>query len=150
MEQRLTILTIGVDNLATMRDFYVEQFGWTPAAENKDIVFFKLNGVLLGFFKKGDLAQDAQVEAAAAAVGSKPFSLAHDVRTEKEVDELFALLESRGVEIVKRPEKTFFGAYGGYVADAEGNLWDIACNPYIELDERGNVVAHRDIKHLEQ
>ena len=149
MEQRLTIVTVGVDDLATMRDFYVEKFGWTPAAENKDIVFFKLNGVLLSFFEKEDLARDAQVEAA-AAVGSKPFSLAHDVRTEEEVDELFALLESRGVEIVKRPEKTFFGTYGGYVADVEGNLWDIACNPYVELDERGDVVAHRDIKHLEQ
>ena len=85
-----------------------------------------------------------------AAFGSKPFSLAHDVRTEEEVDELFALLESRGVEIVRRPEKTFFGAYGGYVADVEGNLWDIACNPYIELDERGDVVTHKDIEHLEQ
>ncbi|CAA9476068.1 MAG: hypothetical protein AVDCRST_MAG12-1170 [uncultured Rubrobacteraceae bacterium] len=148
MEQRLTIVTVGVDNLATMRDFYVERFGWTLAAENKDIVFFKLNGVLLSFFEKEDLARDARVEA--AAVGSKPFSLAHNVRTEKEVDELFASLESRGVEIVKRPEKTFFGAYGGYVADVEGNLWDIACNPYIELDERGDVVLHRDIKHLEQ
>ncbi len=149
MEQRLTIMTVGVDDLAAMRDFYVEKFGWTPVAENKDIVFFKLGGVLMGFFEKQDLARDAQVESA-SGVNSKAFSLAHDVRTEEEVDELFALLESRGVEIVKRPEKTFFGAYGGYVADVEGNLWDIACNPYIELDERGDVVLHKDIKHLEQ
>lgn len=64
------------------------------------------------------------------------------METEEEVDGLFALLESsKGVEIVKRPEKTFFGAYGGYVADVEGNLWDIACNPYVELDERGDVVT---------
>ena len=84
------------------------------------------------------------------APGSKPFSLAHDVRSEEEVDELFALLENRGVEIVKRPEKTFFGAYGGYVADVEGNLWDIAYNPYVEHDERVDAVAHGDIEHLEQ
>ena len=147
MEQRLTIVTVGVDDLAAMRAFYVEKFGWKPEAENKDIVFFKLGGVLLGFFEKEDLARDARVE---LAPGSKPFSLAHDVRSEEEVDELFALLETRGVEIVKRPEKTFFGAYGGYVADVEGNLWDIAYNPYVELDERGDVVAHGDIKHLEQ
>ncbi len=147
MEQRLSILTLGVDDLAAMRDFYVEKFGWTPVAENKDIVFFGLNGTLLSFFEKEALAQDAQVERAA---GSSGFSLAHNVRTEDEVDELFALLESEGVEIVKRPEKTFFGAYGGYVADVEGNLWDIACNPYVELDEQGAVVTHKDIKHLEQ
>ena len=148
MEQRLSILTLGVDDLAAMRDFYVEKFGWTPVTENKDIVFFKLNGVLLSFFEKEALAQDARVEP--VAVGSKPFSLAHNVETEEEVDELFALLASKGVEIVKRPEKTFFGAYGGYVADVEGNLWDIACNPYVELDERGDVVTHKDIEHLEQ
>ena len=148
MKQRLSILTLGVDDLVAMRGFYVDKFGWTPVAENKDIVFFKLNGILLSFFQKEDLARDAQVEP--AAVGSKPFSLAHNVGSEKEVDELFALLESKGVEIVKHPEKTFFGAYGGYVADVEGNLWDISCNPYIRLDVRGAVVTHKDIKHLEQ
>ena len=147
MEQRLSILTLGVDDLAAMRNFYVEKFGWTPVAENRDIVFFKLNGTLLSFFEKEALAQDAQV--ATVAVGSKQFSLAYIVETEEEVDELFALLESKGVEIVKRPEKTFFGAYGGYVADVEGNLWDIACNPYVQLDEQGDVVTHGDIKHLE-
>ena len=93
MEQRLTILTLSVDDLAAMRDFYVEKFGWTPEAENRDIVFFKLGGVLLGFFEKEDLARDARVE---PAPGSKPFSLAHDVRSKEEVDELFALLEGRG------------------------------------------------------
>ena len=148
MEQRLSILTLGVDDLAAMRNFYVEKFGWTPVAENRDIVFFKLNGTLLSFFEKEALAQDAQV--ATVAVGSKQFSLAYIVETEEEVDELFALLESKGVEIIKRPEKTFFGAYGGYVADVEGNLWDIACNPYVQLDEQGDVVTHGDIKHLEQ
>ncbi len=131
-----------------MRDFYVDKFGWTPVAENKDIVFFNLNGILLGLFEKEDLAQDAQVES--VAVSSTSFSLAHIVETEEEVDDLFASLENKGVEIVKRPQKTFFGAYGGYVADLEGNLWDIASNPYIELDDEGNVTSHKDIKHLEQ
>lgn len=147
MEQRLSILTLGVDNLPAMRDFYVRGFGWTPVAENKDIVFFKLNGSLLSLFDKEALAQDADMEQDGG--GSRTFSLAYIVETEEEVDELFALLESRGVNIVKRPQKTFFGAYGGYVADIEGNLWDIGSNPYIELDERGNV-THKDIKHLEQ
>ncbi len=84
--------TLGPDELAAMRDFSAEKLGWRPAAENEDIVFFKLNGVLLGFFEKVDLAQDARVKSTAG--GSKPFSLAHDVRTEEE--ELFALLERRG------------------------------------------------------
>ena len=53
-------MTVGVDDLAAMRDFYAEKFGWKPEAENKDIVFFKLGGVLLGFFEKEDLARDAR------------------------------------------------------------------------------------------
>jgi uncharacterized glyoxalase superfamily protein PhnB len=72
------------------------------------------------------------------------------VKTEKQVDELFTLLESRGVKIVKRPQKTFFGAYRGYVADIEDNLWEISTNPYVEVDEQGNIIKHKDIKHLEQ
>lgn len=148
MEQRLSILTLGVDDIAAMRDFYVDKFGWTPLAENRDIVFFKLNGALLSFYDKEVLAQGAREEP--AAVGSKPFSLAYNVETEDEVDELFALLEGKGVKIVKRPHKWFFGAYVGYVADVEGNVWEIGYNPYIELDEQGHVVTHKDIKHLEQ
>jgi len=148
MKQRLSILTIGVNDLAAMRNFYEQKFGWTPVAANKDIVFFKLNGCLLSFLGKTDLAQDANVAEATGA--SKSFLLAYVVKTEKEVDDLFAQLEGQGVKIVKRPQKTFFGAYTGYVADVEGNLWDIGCNPYIEMDEQGNVITHKDIKHLEQ
>lgn len=148
MEQRLTILTIGVNDLSAMKDFYVQKFGWTPVAENKDIAFFKLNSCLLSLFDKKTLAQDANVKDGNG--GSKSFSLAYIVKTEEEVDDLFALLESRGVKIVKRPQKTFFGAYSGYVADVEDNLWDIGCNPYIETDEQGNVITHKDIKHLER
>lgn len=62
MQQRRSILMLGVDNLAAMRDFYVDEFGWTPVTENKDIVFFKLNGVLLSFFEKEALTQDARVD----------------------------------------------------------------------------------------
>lgn len=148
MDQRLSILTLGVNDLAAMRNFYVQKFGWTPVAENKDIVFFKLSGCLLSLFDKRALAEDANLKYESG--GSKSFAFAYLVKTEKAVDELFALLESRGVKIVKRPQKTFFGAYSGYVADLEGNLWDIGSNPLIELDEQGNVITHKDIKHLEQ
>src|SRR3954470_13562180 len=102
MEQRLSILTLGVDGLPAMRDFYVRRFGWAPVAENKDIVFFKLNGSLLSLFDKEALVQDADVEQDGG--GPRTFSLAYIVETEEEVDGLFALLESRGVNIVKRPQ----------------------------------------------
>ncbi len=76
--------------------------------------------------------------------------LGYLLKTAEEVDELFALLESKGVTIVKKPVKTFFGAYTGYVQDVEGNLWDVGYNPLIPMDEDHNVITHEDIKHLEQ
>lgn len=145
MKPKLSIVTLGVDDLQSARDFYEHKFGWTPVASNKDIVFYKLNGVLLSLFGKHELASEAGVGTVGGSIG-----LDYLVETEREVNELFTLLESRGVDIVKRPEMTFFGAYVGYVSDNEGNVWGIGCNPYIELDEQGNVVTHKDIKHLER
>ncbi|MCW3062551.1 MAG: hypothetical protein JWQ02_4372 [Capsulimonas sp.] len=147
MDQRLSLITIGVNDLAAVRAFYEEKFEWTPVAANKDIVFFLMNGFLLGFFGKEDLAKDANVTD--LAHGATPFTLAYNVASESEVDSLVASLESRGVRIVKRPEATFFGGYNAYVADVEENLWEIACNPFVELDHAGNVVTHKDISTLE-
>jgi catechol 2,3-dioxygenase-like lactoylglutathione lyase family enzyme len=123
MEQRLSILTIGVKDLAAMRAFYEQKFGWTPEAVNKDIVFYKINGSLISFFPARALAEDAKVPYTEDP--ARINVLGYIVNSEKEVDELFAQLESKGVTIVKRPVKTFFGAYTGYVQDVEGNLWDI-------------------------
>lgn len=148
MEQRVSLVTIGVKNLAAIRDFYENKFGWQPAAVNKDIVFYKISGALLSFFPEKDLAADAGLEVSRSSAGK--FVLGYLVNTEKEVDELFASLESNGVTIVKKPVKTFFGAYTGYVQDVEGNLWDVGYNPLIPIDEDHNVVTHEDIRHLEQ
>ncbi len=145
MKPKLNIVTLGVSNLRNARDFYERKFGWTPVAVNKDIVFYKLNGILLSLFGKQEPASEAGVSTVGGSIG-----LDHLVDTAEEVDELSTLLEGRGVDIVKRPEMTFFGAYVGYVADNEGNVWGVGCNPYIELDEQGNVVTHKDIKHLER
>ena len=148
MEQRLSNLTIGVKDLAAMRAFYEQKFGWTPVAVNKDIVFYKINGSLISFFPARALAEDAKIPYTENV--SRHYALGYIVNTEKEVDELFAQLESKGVAIVKRPEKTVFGAYNGYVQDVEGNLWDIGSNPLIPLDAQRNVLTHEDIRHLEQ
>ncbi|WP_394823153.1 VOC family protein [Pendulispora albinea] len=148
LEQRLSIVTLGVQNLARMRDFYETKLGWKPVAANKDIVFFKVNGMLFALFGNKELAADAQLSADGS--GFRGFTLAYLAHDPAEVDGIFAQLESKGVRIVTRPSKTFFGAYRGYVADIEGNLLEIGYNPLIELDAQGHVVTHRDIRHLEQ
>lgn len=148
MKQRMSILTIGVKDMTAMRAFYEQKFGWVPVAVNKDIVFYKINGSLISLFPAKALADDARIPYADQF--SRHYILGYIVNTEQEVDDLYAELKSKGVTIVKMPEKTFFGAYTGYVQDAEGNLWDIGTNPLIPLDENENVITHKDIRHLEQ
>ncbi|MBN9295928.1 MAG: VOC family protein [Filimonas sp.] len=140
MEQRLTFLTIGVTDLKAMRAFYKEKFGWTPSKEDDydGIAFFKLNGIVLGLFPADELAEDAGVAQDGAGT-FKRMTMAINMRSEKEVDEAFAALKAKGVTITKAPEKVFWGGYRGYVADIENNLWEIAYNPFMEMDAEGNV-----------
>ncbi|MCX2739302.1 VOC family protein [Pontibacter anaerobius] len=134
MEQRITLITLGVRNLQRSKDFYQQVFGWQPVeTDSESIVFFQLNGILLSLFPQESLADDAGVSAEGS--GFKKFSLAHNVRSEKEVDELVAELEQKGAIVVKHPEKVFWGGYSGYVADPDDNLWEIAYNPFILPEE---------------
>lgn len=140
MQQRLTLITLGVENLEAMRRFYQDTFGWTPLPSQSDeIVFFQLNGIQLALYGREALAEDSTVSP--DGDGFKGFTLAHNLRSEDEVDAMFAELEQKGVQIVKPPEKVFWGGYSGYIADPEGFLWEIAYNPFMHLDEAGNVVA---------
>lgn len=130
MEQRITLITLGVSDLKRSRTFYEEKFGWKALPNSTDdVVFFQLNGVQLGLFSDRALAEDAQVDGEGS--GFKKFSIAHNMRSEKEVDDLIAELEQRGVTVVKRPQKVFWGGYSSYVVDPDQNLWEIAYNPYL-------------------
>ena len=140
MEQRLTLITIGVEDHTEMRRFYIEVFGWEPTeASNGDITFFHLNGIQLALFGKEDLAQDANVQA--EGMGFKSFTLAHNLQSKEDVDVLFKELVEKGASVAKKPEKTPWGGYSGYIADPEGNLWEIANNPFMKYDEGGNVIG---------
>lgn len=138
MQQRLTIVGLGVTNLATSNDFYENKFGWTKlSSSNENITFMQLNGILLSLFPKDKLAEDAGVSPEGSGFNS--FTLAQNVESKEAVDEIFADLGQKGVTIVKPPQEVFWGGYSGYVADPDGHLWEIAFNPYLALDESGNV-----------
>lgn len=139
MQQRLTIITLGVTNLEVAADFYENQFGWKKLASSTgDITFFQLNGILLSLYPREKLAEDAGVNA--VGQGFKGFSLAYNTRSKEEVDQIVADLEKKGVQIVKKPQEVFWGGYSSYVADPDGHLWEIAFNPYLPMDEKGNVI----------
>ncbi|HEY1113632.1 MAG TPA: VOC family protein [Chitinophagaceae bacterium] len=140
MDQRLTLITLGVSNLQTSIDFYEKKFGWQrTAASNGDIVFFQLNGIQLALFPRESLAEDAHV--ASGGTGFRGFTLAYNTRSEAEVDAVVNHLRGQGVTVVKEPQKVFWGGYSSYVSDPDGNLWEIAYNPYLPMDEKGNVIG---------
>lgn len=130
MEQRITFFTLGVNDLQVSTGFYETIFGWKRSPmSSENIVFFELNGIYLSLYNRKALAEDATVNEAGS--GFKGFTLAYNVGSEKEVDELIEDLRNKGVTIVKEPQKVFWGGYSSYISDPDGNLWEIAFNPYL-------------------
>lgn len=140
MKKALTFITLGVDDLETMKEFYIKKFGWKPLRSDGDIVFFLLNGIILSLYPNQELAADAGVKN--NGKGFKRFTLALCLNSEKEVDDTFGRLEKKGVKVIKTPQKVFWGGYSGYIEDPENNLWEIAYNPFLKMDAEGNVVHH--------
>jgi len=133
MEQRITFITLGVKNLDTSIDFYENKFGWKRSPmSSENIVFFDLNGIHLSLYNCKALAEDATVDAAGS--GFKGFTLSHNVGSEKEVGDLINDLRDKGITIVKEPQKVFWGGYSSYIADPDGNLWEIAFNPFLKME----------------
>ena len=108
-------------------------------SSNDNISFFQLNGILLSLYSREKLAEDAGVSHEGS--GFKGFTLAHNAKTKAEVDQLFDFFKSKNIKIVKEPEEVFWGGYSGYIADPDDHLWEIAFNPFLPLDEKGNAIS---------
>ena len=137
-EPRISLITLGVADLARARAFYESGLGWraSPASQG-DIVFFQLGGLALGLFPRAELAVDAGV--ADDGHGFRGIALAHNVRNPVEVEQLLALAESAGGRIVRSAETASWGGRSGYFADPDGHLWEIAWNPHFALAADGAV-----------
>jgi uncharacterized protein len=133
MEQRMTIITLGVSDINNSVDFYENKMGWKRSdMSNNDIIFYQLNGIILALFARNELAKDATVDATGS--GFKGFTLAYNARSEKEVDDIIYRLKKSGVKIIKEPQKVFWGGYSSYISDPDENLWEIAFNPYLKIE----------------
>lgn len=131
-KQQISIITLGVSDLQDSLRFYRDCFGWEPSGESTgDIVFFRLKGITLALYPLNALADDATVDA--SGTGFKGFTLAINTESEQEVDEIILSLRQKDVKIVKEPQKVFWGGYSSYVSDPDGNLWEIAFNPFMEF-----------------
>lgn len=137
MEQRITMVTLGVDDLARSTAFF-ERLGWRRSvAAAEGVSFFQCGAIAIGLFPATALAEDAGV--APGDAPSTRFALAHNVRSKQEVDALLEEARAAGAEIVKPAEDAPWGGYAGYFRDLDGHLWEVAWNPGFALDADGAV-----------
>jgi uncharacterized protein len=135
---RITLLTLGVADIARARAFY-ERLGFTASsAGNADVCFFDANGVVLAVFGHDALAEDATLPHAPAP-SFRGVSIAWNAGSEAEADRIMAQAEAAGAHIVKPPHKVFWGGYSGYFTDPDGHLWEVAYNPFFPFDEAGHI-----------
>ena len=138
MNQHLHLVTLGVRDYQASKKFYTEILGWKPSsASSDDTTFFQTGGVILSIYQREKLAEDALVDPEGMGFGG--FTLAHNTQSEAEVDEIISDLRSKGVKILKEPQKVFWGGYNSYFADPDGNCWEVAYNPFFPFDENGNL-----------
>lgn len=141
MDQRVSLITLGVDDLAATRRFY-EALGWA-CKEVEETVFVQAGGSAIVLWAREKLASDAGIEdarSAGAADGFGGVALGQNVRTSAEVDAVMDAAAAAGATITKPAAKTFYGGYAGYFADPGGHLWEIAHNPGFTLTEDGSLV----------
>jgi uncharacterized protein len=137
MEQRITLVTLGVADYNKARDFYVG-LGWTPALEIEETAFFQANGVIFTLWAREKLAPDMGIPDDGARWSG--IALAHNVGSRAEVDDVIEQARANGAEITREPSETFYGGYAGAFRDPDGHAWEIAHNPGFGLDGDGNIV----------
>jgi len=136
VEQRVSLVTLGVRDLARSRAFY-EALGWTTGAEqDDDVVFFQAGGMIVALWGRDGLAADSGVEDAGGWGG---VTLAHNVSSPAEVDSVIAQAEAAGAAISRHGAETFWGGYSGVFVDPDGHPWEVAHNPHWTLREDGSV-----------
>jgi catechol 2,3-dioxygenase-like lactoylglutathione lyase family enzyme len=137
MEQRVSLITLGVDDVAAARRFY-EALGW-ECKEVEETVFVQAGGLGIVLWGRAKLADDAGVEDPRAD-GFGGIALAHNVRSREEVDEVLGAAVAAGATVTKPAAETFYGGYAAYFADLDGHLWEIAHNPGFTLKDDGSLV----------
>jgi uncharacterized protein len=138
MEQRLSLVTLGVADVSRAQAFY-EAVGWHldggVADETDHVAFFQAGGLVFALWDRGKLAEDSGVEDGGGWGG---VTLAHNVRSPEEVDAVLAEAEAAGARIARPGDKTFWGGYSGVFVDPDGHPWEVAHNPHWTVHEDGS------------
>jgi len=135
--QRVTLITLGVADLAAARAFYA-RLGWIERGGTEGVAFYQMHGAVLGLFGRADLAADQGRPG--VMLGTGAITLAQNFASEAEVDAAFAAALAAGGTALKAPEKVFWGGYSGYWADPDGHVWELAMNPFWPLAADGSLI----------
>jgi uncharacterized protein len=137
VDQRVSLVTLGVADLGRARAFY-EALGWETRAEpDADVVFFRAGGTIVALWSRDSLAEDTGV---ADSGGWGGITLAYNTRSPEEVDAVLAEAERAGATIARAPAATFWGGYSGVFLDPDGHAWEVAHNPHWTIADDGSVV----------
>lgn len=136
MEQRISLVTLGVRDVAAARRFY-EALGWRPAFAEESVAFFQVGGMVFSLFGRDALAEDANLPAAGS--GFSGIALAYNVRSPDEVAATLAEAERAGAKILKPAQQAFWGGTTGYFADPDGHVWEVAHNPHWVIADDGSI-----------
>jgi uncharacterized protein len=138
MRQKLNLITLGVDNFEKALNFYENGLGWKKSNKSMDeLALFPLGGITLALYPRQELADDTTLEYEPSTFSG--LTLSYNAKSEKEVDEVLAKIASLGGTIIKPAQKVFWGGYSGYFKDLDGHLFEVAYNPFWELDEQDNL-----------
>lgn len=139
MDQRFSIVTLGVADLAKARQFYEKGLGWAPANFGSDqMVVFQVGGYVFGLFPRDHLAKDMGLsEPQPAQTGG--FAIAYNARSKEEVDQVLKEAVAAGATLLKSAEDVFWGGYSGYFADLDGHAWEVAWNPHWPIGDDGSI-----------
>jgi len=136
MEQRISLITLGVDDLTRSRAFYEAGLGWSSAAASEGVVFYQLPGIALALFGREDLAHDCRHPIDGRFSG---LTIAINERTEADVDAVLSQARDAGGTVLKPAEHTEWGGYSGYFADPDGHVWEVAVNPAWTINSDGTL-----------
>ncbi len=138
MRQKLNLITLGVDDFGKSLAFYEKGLGWKKSKKSMDdLALFPLGGITLALHPRHELAEDATLKYQPSEFSG--LTISYNAKSEKEVDDILKRVAKLGATIVKPAQKVYWGGYSGYFKDLDGYLFEVAYNPFWDLDENDNL-----------
>ncbi|WP_085441159.1 VOC family protein [Magnetofaba australis] len=140
MDAKLSLVTLGVENMARARAFYETGLGWEASGQsNENIVFFQAGACVIGLYGRRALAEDANATDPGGPIPYRSVALARNELSKEAVDRVMAQAKAAGATIVRPAQDVFWGGYSGYFADPDGHLWEVAWNPFFPVNADGSL-----------